>query len=148
MTAWYKLHPPHRSADEAALCGVRSHLLTQIHALVDLPMTLLAFVWLGLLLYDLAFHLNPAVRIITYIIWALFILDFALEFTLAPHKRFYLRQRWLTLLSLILPGLGVLRMVQMIQILQAMQVVGTIDILRLVTATKRTLRAIARLRMR
>ncbi len=54
---------------------------------------------------------------VVYCIWALFILDFALEFTLAPHKLTYPRQRWLTLLSLILPGSGVLRMVQMIQLL-------------------------------
>ncbi len=62
------MHPPYRFADEATLCGVRSHLLTQIHALIDLPMIILAFAWLGLLLYDLAFHLNPAIRILTYII--------------------------------------------------------------------------------
>lgn len=132
-----------QSACPALLTALRWRLLRQIHAVVDLPMTGLAFVWLALVLYDLLIGLTLPWRVLSYFIWALFILDFSLELTLAPDKWTYLRQRWLTLLSLILPAFSVLRMLMLFQVLQSMSAVGTIDLFRLVTATNRTLKAMA-----
>ena len=46
------------------------------------------------------------------VVWIIFILDFAIEFTLAPRKLRYLKSNWLTAVSLLVPALRVLRIIR------------------------------------
>lgn len=72
-------------------------------------MIVLSFVWLGLLVLDLVQGLPPVLQIVSNVIWGLFILDFLLALSIAPDKSEYLKRNWLTVLSLLLPALRILR---------------------------------------
>ena len=76
-------------------------------------------------------------------IWVLFILDFGLKFFLAPRKLVFLRQNWLTELSLLLPALRVLRVVRVARALQTARAVRGLRLLRVMTRTNRGMRALA-----
>ena len=84
-------------------------LLEEINSLTDKPLIGLSFVWLILLILDFTQGLGPVLQGLSYVIWVLFVLDFVIEFVIAPHKGEYLRRNWLTMVSLLLPALRVLR---------------------------------------
>jgi voltage-gated potassium channel len=121
----------------------RWELLEHIDTMTQKPMIALAFVWLGLLILDLTHGLGRMLQIASYIIWLLFILDFLLEFTIAPHKGKYLRKNWLTVVSLVLPALRVLSIFRALRILQAIRAIRTVSLLRVVTSLNRGIRATA-----
>jgi hypothetical protein len=78
----------------ARLDRQRRSLLRRISRLLDLPMTILSFVWLGLLIVEFTRGLDPALGTLSVGLWALFIVHFALEFWIAPEKIRYLRTNW------------------------------------------------------
>src|SRR5690349_16204787 len=90
----------------------RLRLLQHINTLVDRPLVFLSFVWIGLVVVDFTNGLSPLLRTTSDAIWGLFILDFVVELTIAPRKLSYLRQNWLTALSLLLPAFRMLRIFQ------------------------------------
>lgn len=122
----------------------RWELLEHINALTDKFMTALAFAWLGLLIIDFTSGLNRMLQTISNAIWVLFIVDFLLEFVIAPRKGSYLRRNWLTALSLVLPALRILRIFRAFRVLQATRALRTVNFLRLVTSLNRGMRAIAK----
>ena len=69
----------------------RRSLVEQIESWLEMPMLVLGFVWLVLLVIELTSNLSPVLELVGTIIWIIFILDFALEFTLAPDKTDYLK---------------------------------------------------------
>jgi hypothetical protein len=85
-----------RSPPQCALTKERLELLRQLDDWFDTPMLVLAFAWLALLVVELVWGLTPLLETIGTAIWAVFLLDFALRFALAPGKLAFLRQRWLT----------------------------------------------------
>ncbi|MCU0498365.1 MAG: ion transporter [Anaerolineae bacterium] len=113
----------------------RWELLTHIDQLTEKPLIALGFVWLVLLVIDLTNQLSPLLQHLQTLIWVLFIVDFAIEFVIAPDKRRYLRQNSLTALSLILPAIRVLR------ILRVARAARTLHLLRTLTSLNRGLRA-------
>jgi voltage-gated potassium channel len=122
----------------------RWELLEHINAVTDKFMTALAFVWLGLLVIDFTRGLNPLLQTVSNAIWVLFIADFVVEFIIAPKKRTYLRQSWLTALSLLLPALRILRIFRAFRALNAARAVRTVSFVRLLTSLNRGMRATAR----
>src|SRR5688572_12820600 len=75
----------------------RQTLLEHIHGALDSVMVLLSLAWIALLVADLVSGGLPAsLDLAFWVIWGLFVLDFALEFAIAPSKRGYLRRHWLT----------------------------------------------------
>lgn len=121
----------------------RWELLEHLNKLFDKPMLALAFVWLLLLIIDFTTGLNPLLQTISNVIWALFILDFAIEFLIAPRKVDYLKRNWLTAVSLVLPALRILRVFRAFRLLQAARATRTVSLLRLVTSFNRGMRATA-----
>lgn len=83
-------------------------------------MTVLGFVWLVLLVVDLTSGLSPFLNRVSYVIWGLFVLQFLVEFTLAPGKRRYLQHNWLTALALVLPALRVLSAVRGVRLVRVL----------------------------
>ena len=75
-------------------------------------MLVLGFAWLVLWVADLIWRLNPLLQVISNVIWIIFTVDFAVTFTLAPHKLVYLTHNWLTVIFLALPALRVFRIVR------------------------------------
>ena len=89
------------------LTSERHELLERLSDWLDTPMLVLGFVWLGLLIQELAYSLTPFWEQVGTVIWIIFILDFLLRFTLAPEKIPFLKHNWLTVISLFLPALRV-----------------------------------------
>ena len=87
-----------------------------MHEWLDLPMLVLAFLWLALFVVEVIWGLTPLLEIAGTIIWALFLLEFALGFLLAPRKLRYVKQNWLKALSLGAPAFRLLRIVRLLRI--------------------------------
>jgi voltage-gated potassium channel len=117
-------------------------LLAQVNQFTETPMVWLSFAWLGLLVLDFTQGLSPLLQNLVLVIWGMFILDFAIEFAIAPHRGRYLRQNWLTAVSLVIPALRILRVFQAFRILRAARATRSIGLLRLLTSTRRGLRAL------
>jgi voltage-gated potassium channel len=102
-------------------------------------MTVLGFVWLLLLVVDLTHGLSPFLRRLNYVIWGLFVLQFVVEFIVAPRKFVYLRHNWLTAIALLLPALRVLSIFRAARALAALR--GA-RLLRIVSSANRGMRAL------
>lgn len=97
------------AAEERLLERERWDLLRELDEWLELPMVVLGFTWLALLVVELIWGLAPMLQLLVNVIWGLFIVDFALKFALAPDKPRFLRRNWLTLVSLAIPALRVVR---------------------------------------
>ncbi len=53
--------------------------------------------------YPLNHGLSVTCRVAEYAIWAVFIIDYVVQLSLAPDRRYFLRHEWLTLLFVIFP---------------------------------------------
>lgn len=128
-------------ATPAALDRQRFELLRQIEGALERPMTVLAFVWLTLILVEFTIGLSPLLDKLSIVIWALFVLHFLLEFTIAPHKGAYLRRNWLTAVSLVLPALRVVRVARVVRALRAAR---GVRLVRVVSSANRGMRTLGR----
>jgi voltage-gated potassium channel len=97
----------------------REGLLETLEEMLETPMIVLSFVWLVLVIVDLVWGLRPLLAALMNVIWALFILEFAFRFLIAPRKGAYLRRNWLTAVSLALPALRVFRIVRALRVVRA-----------------------------
>ncbi|NUP98761.1 MAG: hypothetical protein HUU35_02775, partial [Armatimonadetes bacterium] len=97
--------------------------LRALDELLDGPMLWLALIWLVLLGLELSYGLHPVLSGLSQVIWALFGLQFAIEFVLAPRKLTYLRRNWLTAVALVLPALRLVRIASLVP-LARLAVVG------------------------
>jgi len=118
----------------------RGELLTRISDWLDVPLSMLAFVMLGLLVLELAADLgSPWARRVEQAqtaIWAIFAAAFAFELLLAPSKLEYLKKNWLTAISVLLPALRVVRLFRVARALRGLRLV------RIVTGLNRGTRAL------
>ncbi len=117
-------------------------LLAQIHELLARPLLALSFAWIALTILNFTTGLDHPLRLANDGIWALFVANFALEFTIAPRKRDYLRGNWLTALSLLLPAFGALRVVRVLRLLRILAGAPSLHLLRLVALFNRSVRAL------
>ncbi|MDV6374269.1 ion transporter [Deinococcus arenicola] len=134
---------PPPSAPEQ-LKSARLTTLAHLDGLLERPMIILSFVWLGLLVLDLVQGLSPALQIVSNVIWGLFILDFVLSLTIAPDKSEYLKENWLTAVSLLLPALRILRVFRGLRSLRILRLTRGTNLLRILTSLNRGLRTLKR----
>ncbi|MDQ3749666.1 MAG: ion transporter, partial [Acidobacteriota bacterium] len=120
----------------------RRSLVEQIENWLEVPMLVLGFAWLVLLVIELTNNLSPVLELVGTIIWIIFILDFALKFTLAPDKTDYLKANWLTALSLAVPALRVFRIFRVFRILQAARAARGLRLFRVLTSLNRGMKAL------
>lgn len=119
----------------------RFELLRQVEGALERPMTVLAFVWLVLVLVELTVGLSPFLDALNIALWALFVLHFLLEFIIAPSKGRYLQRNWLTAVSLVLPAIRVLRVARVVRALRATR---GVRLLRVVSSANRGMRTLGR----
>lgn len=134
-----------RAPEREALDDERHELLARISTSLDTPMIVLGFVWLVLLIVELTAGLPPFLVQLGYLIWALFVADFLLEFILAPSKTAYLKHNWLTLLALVAPAFRVLAAFRLVRALRAAR---GLRLLRVVSGVNRGMRALGRVMSR
>lgn len=102
-------------------------------------MLVLGAIWLALLVVELIWGLSPLLEAIGTVIWVIFIVDFVLEFTLAPRKIPYLKRNWLTALSLLVPALRLFRFLRFLRFARAAR---GFRLLKIVASVNRGLRAL------
>ena len=118
----------------------RETLLEHVHDALDGIMVALSAAWIALLVAELVSGSLPrSLDVAVWVIWAIFIADFALEFAIAPLKRQYLRKHWLSAASLVLPALRILRVFGALRVLRAARVVRSVGLLRILTSLNRGL---------
>jgi voltage-gated potassium channel len=109
--------------EEAVVKGERSALLHNLTRMTDKAMIALAFVWIGLMIGDFVGKLSPPLVMLNNAIWAVFGIDFAVKFAVAPHKWAFLKTHWILLISLVLPAFRLLRILQALSALRALSFV-------------------------
>ena len=139
-----EIHPKRdpEAPDEKALERERNELLQRLEDWLETPMLVLAFIWLALLVGELILGENLAFEVIGTIIWAIFILHFAVEFILAPRKSIYLKDNWLTALSLLVPALRIFRIFRVARLLRLARVGRGLRLFRVVSSLNRGMRAL------
>lgn len=128
---------------EEALERERYEVLQGLENWLEMPMLMLAFAWLALLIGELVWGESQTFEVLGTIIWAIFILDFALEFILAPHKAAYLKRNWLTVISLLVPALRIFRIFRVVRLLRLTRVGRSLRLFRVVSSLNRGMRALA-----
>lgn len=104
--------------DEQSLERERGELLQRLDDWLETPMLFLAFAWLALLVAELVRGESHLFTVLGMVIWAVFILDFAVKLVLAPHKIGYVKDNWLTAISLLVPALRIFRAFRVFRILR------------------------------
>lgn len=130
------------SISKSLLDRERLEILQQLEDWLETPMIILGLIWLGLLVLELLQGLNPLLEGVGLVIWSLFVLNFGLEFIVAPRKGVYLRHNWLTAISLLLPALRVLRLSRLLMALRLTPVTRGLKFLRFLSRTNRGMRAL------
>lgn len=120
----------------------RREILQKLEDWLDLPMIVLAWVWLVLFVVELTVGLNPLLEAIATVIWILFILDFALTFTIAPRKIAYLKNNWLSAIALIIPALRIFRIARFVGLLRGVRASRGLNLVRILTRTNRGMSAL------
>ncbi|SCX95861.1 voltage-gated potassium channel [Nitrosospira sp. Nl5] len=127
------------------IANQRQVLLRQLQDWLEMPMLVLAFIWLALLVVEIVWGLSPLLESTGYVIWIVFILDFGLELWLAPRKLEYLRQNWLSGISLLAPALRVFRIVNLLRLTRLSRIGGLtrgLRLLRVLSSVNRGMHAL------
>lgn len=128
--------------EEQQLEEERSKLLQRVQDWLDVPMLVLAFVWLALLIGEFVLGESTPFYVLGTVIWIIFILGFLVEFSLAPRKIAYVKKNWLVVLSLILPALRIFRIFYAFRLLRLASVGRSVRLVRVVTSLNRGMGAL------
>lgn len=131
---------PRQTVARQALAQERESLRAQLFDWFDPVLIALGLVTAALLLVEFAMELSPRqaawVGRAQQIIWVIFVIEFAVQFTLAPSKLRYLRGHWLAAISVALPALRAFR------ILRAARALRSLRLVRLIGGTNRAVGAL------
>ena len=125
-----------------SIVTARAELSRRIEHWFDLPLALLGGLWLLLLVLEFVHGGTPAIEMAGHVIWAVFVLEFAVRLLLAPRKGWFLRRNWMTALSLALPALRMLRFARIVRVLRLGRGVRALRVARLLTSFNRGMRAL------
>ncbi len=127
--------PPHEptTASEPWSRGRNQVLYTKAKAALEAPMMVLSLVLGGLLVAPLIWELSPGtiegLEAASWVIWALFVAEYALLWWLAPDRKAMMRSHLLELALILLPMLRPLRALRVLRLARA--VVGLAGAVRL-----------------
>lgn len=128
--------------EQEALKRERFEILELLERWLETPMLVLAFVWLALLILELVWGESSLFEVVGTGIYVVFILNFALEFTLAPIKGEYLKRNWLTAVSLLVPALRIFRVFRAFRVLGVARAGRGLRLLRVVSSLNRGMHAL------
>jgi len=120
----------------------RHELLQRIENWLETPMLILAFVWLALLVGELIWGESHLFEVIGTLIWVVFIVNFTVEFVLAPAKASYFKNNWLTTISLLIPALRIFRIFRVFRVLRLARVGRGMRLFRVVSSLNRGMGAL------
>lgn len=119
----------------------RIRLLRSVERVLEGPMILLGFVWLVLLVVELIWGINQVLEYISLGIWVVFIIDFLIKVVLAPEKLVFLKNNWLTIISLFVPAIRVFRVFRFVRLLRGLQ---GLRLVRIISSLNRSLRSLGK----
>lgn len=122
----------------------RETLLEHLEDLLEVPMIVLGFIWLVLTIIEFLGKLSPFLDKVNLFIWFIFIIDFAIKFTLAPIKTRYLKKNWLLLIALAVPALRIFRFSRALSSLRFLKVPGGLRLIRIISTFNRGMGALGR----
>jgi voltage-gated potassium channel len=123
----------------------RLEILETFQDWMEVPMLVLAFIWLALFVAEILLGLTPFLVTSGYVIWIIFIIEFAVGFILAPSKTAYLTRNWLKGIALLLPALRIFRIVQLLRLARLTRVAGMARgarLVRVISSLNRGMRAL------
>ncbi len=135
-------NPDAEATDAEVLKRERYELLQRLEGWLEIPMVVLAFVWLVLLVVELIRGESLLFYFLGTIIWVVFILDFAVKLVLAPDRVVYLKGNWLTAISLLLPALRVFRVFRAFRLLRLASTGRGLQLVRVVSSLNRGMKAL------
>jgi len=135
-------NPDPKASDVEALERERYELLQRLEDWLETPMLVLAFVWLALLIVELIWGESLWFEIIGTTVWVIFLLDFAVELVLAPHRVAYLKRNWVTAISLLLPALRIFRIFRVFRLLRLARAGRGLRLIRVVSSLNRSMKAL------
>ncbi|HET7360484.1 MAG TPA: hypothetical protein VFI78_00970 [Salinimicrobium sp.] len=109
---------------------------------LEIPMFLLAIVWLYLFIVEIFHGLNPTQETLILVIWILFIFEFLVKLIAAPRRLAFIKHNWITVIALLIPALRVFRIFSAIRLLQSVRVINSTKIIRALTSGKRFVAAV------
>lgn len=121
----------------------RWKLTARLVRALETPMMVLSGLWSLLLVLEFTRGLSPRLQTVNDVIWAAFVVQFTVEFLLAPAKRVYLRKQWVTALSLALPAFRLLRLVRIARAARLARTARGVRLARLLGAVNRGMRALS-----
>lgn len=120
----------------------RETLLERIQGWLEVPMLILAMVWLALFVIEVVGGSGPGLSAAVQAIWILFILEYLLNLVLAPRKLAYVTRNWLKGIALLAPALRVFRVVTLLRVARAARLARGLRLLRLLSSVNRGMRAL------
>jgi voltage-gated potassium channel len=114
----------------------KNKLLKSIENVLEGPMIFLGFVWLILLIIELAWGLPKVLEYLSLTIWIIFIFDFLLKLFLAQGSFSFIKKNWLTAISLLIPALRIFRVLRYIRLIRGIRVV------RMVSSINRSMKSL------
>lgn len=129
-----------RALDRQGLADEREGLREQLFNLLDPIMTALGLVTAIILVVEFVAELSPQqaawIDRAQLAIWAIFTVEFAVQFGLAPRKLHFLRSHWLAAIAVVLPAFRVMRL------LRAARALRSLRLVRLIGGTNRAMNAL------
>jgi voltage-gated potassium channel len=120
----------------------RVDLLQQIHEIFDFPLLILSIVWLVLIAVDFVYGLSPTLQTASVVIWGIFIVDFIVEFYIAPKKKAYLQENWIVAISLFLPALRVLQIFRGFGLFKLSSFARSLNLAQVLSSFNRSIRTV------
>jgi voltage-gated potassium channel len=122
----------------------RRRRLQRLQARLEVPMIVLAFVWLALFVVEAIWGAPPWLQGLNWLIWGVFLVEFAVGLLLAPRKGVYLRHNWLKALALAAPALRMLRVFRVLRLARAAGLVRGTRMVRIVSSLNRGMGALGK----
>jgi voltage-gated potassium channel len=120
----------------------REQLLTQLDENTDTLFNVLSIIWLFLVGIDYLYGFTKTLEVIFYTIWAFFIIHFLIEISLATDKKKYLKDNFLTLISLFIPTIRILRVFRAFRILRFAKALRSVSLIQVLTSLNRSMRTL------
>ena len=119
--------------------GERWEVLQKLDEWLRVPMLILSLAWLLLVVAELTWGSTDLLATFGSIIWVIFLLEFALRFTLAPAKIEFLKGNWLTIIALAVPAF---RLFRALRFLRAARALRGFRLVRIVGTANRSMKAL------
>lgn len=105
---------------------LREELRERLDRYLDVPLALASVLLVLLAVIELSGDVGEPWRgrlaVLGWALWALFFVEFAVKFALAPVKRVYLRHNWLDALMVLVPFLRLLRVLSILRATRALPI--------------------------